>query len=566
MRKKATQLMLACGLILLVGCANDKSNIQSVKQDAARARISAELPGDTGYDPNAPKILPQTHFAAGQLFEAQGYFHKAIVQYQKAISTDHQFVDAYHRIALLYSRMGRYHEATEALAKAIQFRPDNASLQNNLGFVYALQEDWGKAEEYFRNALELDSGFARANVNLGMTLGHQGRFDEALLCFKRVLPEEDAYYNLGLMYVAQNRYTDAAAAFQRVLNMSPQFTAARSQLESIQPQLALAARREQDKMRNEEGTASRLAETDGMFGQEDVASVDDAPARRAKPMNSSITPYTRRMQVARLQKGPQVRSGRTALLTFRGAKQGKQAYTNSRSISRQRMVNSQAMLSPANQATQQAHNMPSPFGATSGYAVAAQTSIELLQDDSDPCWREEEALAFGYNTNDMVDGGATMAATILPENQASQNQDKACPASLFTLSRRMNQQTASATKATKAHAYLQRIRDMRVGLRGIRQDIHELNQRAEQLERRNRFRVRQVDVQTIWPEMSSYDPSDMSAWMQSNDWTSPAKTQDQASQSSNSPSSADQMHSADGINEDNFWSFTTSWDQMKDDD
>lgn len=184
-----------------------------------------------------PKILPETHFAAGRLFEAQGAIHKAIEQYKLATLTNHFFGDAYHRLGLLLCRVGMHDEAIVALQRAAELKHDSAIVRNNLGFCFLLAERWFEAEQAFREAIALRPDFARAHVNLGIALSKQGRFDDAFDAFAQVLPETDAYYNVGLMLAGEGRMADAAEAFQHALDIDPGFTAAATQLAKIDPEL-----------------------------------------------------------------------------------------------------------------------------------------------------------------------------------------------------------------------------------------------------------------------------------------------------------------------------------------
>ncbi|MCC7293980.1 MAG: tetratricopeptide repeat protein [Phycisphaerales bacterium] len=198
------------------------SQASAARSDAASAANARETP--------PPKILPQTHFAAGQLLEAQGQFDQALVQYQRAVLLNHRHVAAYHRMGTLLARMGRHREAIEALTKAADLRPDAYVLYNNLGFEYAILNEWDAAEAHLRRAIDLNPTFERARVNLGMVLCRQGQFDSALEQFRTVLPESEAQYNLGLMYAGAKRYRDAGLAYHRALQLDPNLIAAQTQL------------------------------------------------------------------------------------------------------------------------------------------------------------------------------------------------------------------------------------------------------------------------------------------------------------------------------------------------
>ncbi len=214
------------------GCA--KSDFQVARQSRTTLRpTTADGRMANAPEEKPPKILPETHFAAGMLFERQGQFDPAIAQYRKAVALNHNYAAAYHRLALLLSATGQHLEAAETLQRAVAQRPENAVLRNDLGFEWMLAQQWDDAERELRKAIELQPDLATPHINLGMVLAKSGRFDESLSAFQAVLPEADAYYNLGLMFRGQQMYPEAADAFREVLTLNPQFTAAKTQLDQI---------------------------------------------------------------------------------------------------------------------------------------------------------------------------------------------------------------------------------------------------------------------------------------------------------------------------------------------
>lgn len=224
---------LAAAIVLVSGCAKSQHLVPSSDRSAWRQVRDADVLN--AREAETPRILPETHFRAGQLFEAQGQYDQAIRQFRKAIATSHDFVAAHHQLGLALSRVGRHHEAVKSLVRATELRPDNAALRNSLGFEYMLLARWDVAETELRAAVAIEPNLTRANVNLGIVLARTGRFDEALDTFQQVLPDSDAYYNLGLILRGQGKHDQAAEAFTHVLELDPQFTAASAQLEQIAP-------------------------------------------------------------------------------------------------------------------------------------------------------------------------------------------------------------------------------------------------------------------------------------------------------------------------------------------
>ncbi len=231
MRKhKYAAWMATLAAIVLLGCANNEQRMG--RMQSGRLGSKADIPTNVK-DAESPKVYPETYLAAGRLFESHGQFEKAIVQYRKAIAVNHSYVEAHHRLGLLWSLLSRREEAIDALSRAVQLAPDDAMLRNNLGFELLLAGRFPEAEVQLEKALTLQPVFARAHVNRALLESKLGRFDEALAHFQAALPAAEAYYNLGLMYRSHKRFDQAAASFAKALELNPKLAAANAQLRQL---------------------------------------------------------------------------------------------------------------------------------------------------------------------------------------------------------------------------------------------------------------------------------------------------------------------------------------------
>lgn len=213
------------------GCTTNKNEpVGFARHPQVKSDRSARRTRGSTEAAEAPRILPETYYAAGRVAEQQGAPDKAIEHYRKAITVNHQYTAAYARLGLMYSVTGQHDKAVEAFESAVELKPRSAILRNNLGFELLYVERWDEAERHLRQATELDPNLAHAHINLGILLGRKGRYDQALASFQNVLSEADAHYNLGLLYRAQGRPADAAESFRHVLSIHPNFTAAQKHL------------------------------------------------------------------------------------------------------------------------------------------------------------------------------------------------------------------------------------------------------------------------------------------------------------------------------------------------
>lgn len=233
--KKAT--WIAVVTLAVSGCASPKqeTSIGFARQPQLKSGKSATASNrKQEQPPETPRILPETYYAAGRVFEQQGAPERAIEQYRKAIAVNHEHIAAHARLGLMLSLTGQHEESVSAFIRAVQLKPGSAILRNNLGFELLYLQRWDEAERHLREAGRLDAKLSQAHINLGLLLGRTQRPDQAVEAFRTVLPEADAYYNLGLLQRAQGQYGQALATFRRVLAINPKFTAAQRQLTQVE--------------------------------------------------------------------------------------------------------------------------------------------------------------------------------------------------------------------------------------------------------------------------------------------------------------------------------------------
>lgn len=108
--------------------------------------------------------------------------------------------------------------------------PDCWMAHNNLGKIL---EDQGRLDEaiaQFQKVLELKPASAQAHTNLAGALLHQGRVDDAIALYQKALEIEpasaDVHYNLGTTLLRKGRLDEAVAQFQEALEINPSFTKA----------------------------------------------------------------------------------------------------------------------------------------------------------------------------------------------------------------------------------------------------------------------------------------------------------------------------------------------------
>jgi serine/threonine protein kinase/tetratricopeptide (TPR) repeat protein len=107
--------------------------------------------------------------------------------YRRAIGLNPNYANAHDGYAMLLSARGRFDEAVEQISKASDLDPLSLIIAVHAGWPFYFARDFESAIRRFRKALELDENFIPAHGWLGMALGQQHRYREALDAFGRAL-------------------------------------------------------------------------------------------------------------------------------------------------------------------------------------------------------------------------------------------------------------------------------------------------------------------------------------------------------------------------------------------
>jgi tetratricopeptide (TPR) repeat protein len=169
----------------------------------------------------------------GRNLEQSGDLDKARKVYEDLRRKSPENTDVAHRLGVVADRQRRHGEAESLFLEALQKEPRNAELLADLGYCYFLQGKLIKAESALSKATTLDPNNPRHRNNLGLVVGHLGRYDEALQCFRTTGTEADAYFNLAFIYAAQEKSDKAKQCFQFALGVDPTHTRARDALRSF---------------------------------------------------------------------------------------------------------------------------------------------------------------------------------------------------------------------------------------------------------------------------------------------------------------------------------------------
>jgi eukaryotic-like serine/threonine-protein kinase len=110
--------------------------------------------------------------------------------YLRAIELNPNYATAHDGFSMLLAARGRFGDAVEQITKACDLDPLSLICAVHAGWPFFFARDYESAIRRFRKALELDEHFIPAHGWLGLALGQQRRYAEALDAFHRALEVE----------------------------------------------------------------------------------------------------------------------------------------------------------------------------------------------------------------------------------------------------------------------------------------------------------------------------------------------------------------------------------------
>lgn len=153
------------------------------------------------------------YFLQGDNYAFQGDYEQAISEYNKAISLNPNYVDAYNNRGLAYAEQGNYAQAISDLNKAISLDPNYANAYNNRGYTYTKQGNYAQAIPECNKAISLNPNDAVFYNNRGYAYTKQGNYAQAIPDLNKAISLDpnyvDAYYNRVDFYYFTQEYAKA---------------------------------------------------------------------------------------------------------------------------------------------------------------------------------------------------------------------------------------------------------------------------------------------------------------------------------------------------------------------
>lgn len=137
--------------------------------------------------------------AYGKSQAAAGQLEQALTTIQRAQTPDRPDWRLKSAEGAILDQLGRAADARSRYREALDLQPNEPSVLSNLGMSYVLQRDLRTAETYLRSAAQQSAADSSVRQNLALTVGLQGRFDEAEQIARQELSSEQAEANVAYL-------------------------------------------------------------------------------------------------------------------------------------------------------------------------------------------------------------------------------------------------------------------------------------------------------------------------------------------------------------------------------
>ena len=154
-----------------------------------------------------------------------GRFNEAQASYEKAISLNPRFSEAYLNFGYLYHVAGNKAASKQYYEKALQYNAHNAVASFNIANIYLGDKQYDSALVYYKKTTAADAAYAGAWLNAGNVLLYLKKPAEALTYYAMAIAADrnyiNAYINSGRCYEELNMPDSAVYFYNKAIEMQP---------------------------------------------------------------------------------------------------------------------------------------------------------------------------------------------------------------------------------------------------------------------------------------------------------------------------------------------------------
>ena len=164
---------------------------------------------------------PRSRALRGSRLQNEGRLLESIEQYEQALASDHDLVQAHVNLISLYTRTGRPEQAEQHYRQVLRLNPNIADAHYSFAVLKFQQGQHAQSEAALSRALEINPAHYAARVSLGTLFETQGRSRDAIRQYELALSHHPnragARFVLGRQLVRQGEVERGLASIEASL-------------------------------------------------------------------------------------------------------------------------------------------------------------------------------------------------------------------------------------------------------------------------------------------------------------------------------------------------------------
>lgn len=218
---------------LVTAFAHSPAPVLIVRDEPEPPAAVVQVPERTPHDPAAT----QSH---AEELHKQGRYEEAIYEYTSVLESDSDFAPAYAGIGDALFRMRRYQDALAAMTRAVALQPDLPMAGALYRLMGRCEQELGRPDAalpHYERAVQIDPADALAIDLLARLQFERERYLESLNQYRTLVDiDPDSarnHANLGATLYHLGRVEDAIRHFERALSLDPTLQSVRTTLQQL---------------------------------------------------------------------------------------------------------------------------------------------------------------------------------------------------------------------------------------------------------------------------------------------------------------------------------------------
>lgn len=214
--------------------------------------------------------LERAHLLLGKIFLQRSQPNEAIAQFNQAVQSYPQSIDARYMLALTYFDLGDFANAEIQFKELAHKKSDNFEYVYNLGVAQGKMQHIDDAIATLSRAAKLPDSKGEPQFAMGEIYQLDKQYDKALAKYEECLSLNpkfaEVYNNMGVIYGAKSDFPSAVKSFQKALELKPNYNPARKNLGYAEAHTAMAVSlMTQGKLNEAQAQLQKAIEIDPQF-------------------------------------------------------------------------------------------------------------------------------------------------------------------------------------------------------------------------------------------------------------------------------------------------------------